>query len=96
MASLIALDTRLFASEILLRPDHVSAVELQHDGDGGVYLKVGMSGGFVYVSYRFDGGDSGVVANVRAARDRLVDEIRTALHADEPPIQPPAPEKRSL
>ena len=96
MARLIALDSKLFASELLIRPDHVSAVELQHDGDGGIVLKVAMAGGFQYLSYRFDGSDAAVVAKLRAARDSVVDSIRVALAEDQPAIQPASQEKRSL
>jgi hypothetical protein len=97
MPRLIALDTKLFPAEILVRADHISAVEIQHDGDNGVTMRVSMSGGFVYPSYRFDGSDAAVLAKLRAARDALVDEIRAVLAEDRPPLPTPATaEKRSL
>jgi hypothetical protein len=96
MARLLGLDGKVFASEIHVRPDAITAVELMHDGDNGVYLRVHMPT-YVLPSYRFDGADAAVVAKLRAVRDALLDEIRTALAEDRPPLPTPATaEKRSL
>lgn len=96
VARLIALGTQIFPYELMVRPDHVSVVELMFDGDNGIYLRIHMTGGYIFPSYRFDGGDAAVVAKLRAARDGVVDSIRVALAEDQPAIQPASQEKRSL